>query len=502
MFRFGRRDLVVGAAVVVGIAVAALFHARSAAWPLNADAIYPLTFALDRARHGFGARWIVPPANCVFPDVLLSALGLAFGLGDYANVVFFYVCFCLALTLAATIFLWGHGVEPLRAVTAAGACVAAFVLLKTSDGLTRLYLSPAHHQAALLFVLAGCGLFAHASQRANRALIPLLTLGVASDPVLATQFTLPALIFSSITRSRWCGSLCIVVGTALGVAARPVLAQVLNVEHGTFGSNLSLEGVVRSSKLFAANFGRMLEDASSWRGWAGVVAFLILLFFVRRSQLALVGVLVTLLSVVGPVLTGIWSEPAYFRQQLPLFLIPQLTVVGIAWQSVPAVVELETRNYAWRSSWHAVVAGLVIASSIARSLASMPPRSPFLADHTALLRELEKRHVVAVAAEYWEAKPLALLSGFELPVCQVSQEIQPYAWLINRHWCDFLATSHPRDGRLAVVGERLKQDHVLKALGAPLAAEKLAGFPVWYYSEAQVAAVLRPGVRDLAQAEQ
>jgi hypothetical protein len=502
MASLGRRDWVAGAVVAVGVGLAAWFHARSAAWPLNADAIYPLTFALDRARHGFGTRWIVPPANCLFPDVLCAALGLAFGFGGYANVVFFYICFCLALTFAAAIFLWGHGLEPRKALTAAAAGVAMFVLLKSEGGLTRLYLSPAHHQSALIFVLAGCGLFARGSRRENRALIPLLALGVASDPVLTTQLTLPALAFSLLTRSRGQGSLCIAIGTALGVGMRPLLAALLDFEHGTFGSNISIEAALRSSQLFIEKFGQMLADASSFRGYTGVFAFLLLLVFVRRSQLALLGVLVTLCAVLGPILSGIWTEPAYFRQQLPLFLVPQLTALGLAWQWKPSIGAQETQARAWQPVWQPAVAALAVLGSIVLSVASMPPRTPFLAEHAALLRELEQRHVSAVAAEYWEAKPLALLSAFELPVCPISLEIQPYAWSTNRHWCDFLNSPKRRPGRFAVVGERLKEDQVVKTLGAPLASEKLAGFPVWYYSEAHVAEVLGPGARALAQTEQ
>lgn len=476
---FDKRFCAIGAAVLLGVAAASLFHAWSAAWEFNADAIYPLTFVQDRVEHGFSETWVVPPASSEVPDLLLSGLGLLLGFRGYSNIAFVYLAFCVGLTAAAATFLWAHGMARTNALTAAGATVSTFVLLKTDDNLTRLYLSPAHHQFALIFVLLGLGLFARGTRRANLALFVISVLGVASDPVLVTELTLPAVAYALIVRGRWIGSVSVSLGTALGLLSRPLFARLLNMQLGAIDSHITVQGILQSATLLVRQFGHMLTWSSSWRGYAGVVALLVLLFLQRRSRLALLSVIVTLISLLGPALSGTWTGPAVFRQQLPLFFIPQLTVIGLAWR------------YVSRVEWRGLALTMVTAAlSVALSTATMPAKNPFLASSAELAGELLSRHVDAVAAEYWDAKPLALVSDFHLKVCQISGDIEPYAWSVNARWCDFLTTQQPADFRIAVLGRALNEVELVRTFGSPLATDWLAGYRIWYYSKTQLASAM------------
>lgn len=472
-----------GAGVVVaGLAV---LHAHAAAWELNADGIYPLVFVRDRLAHGFGGgRWIVPPASGFVPDLVLTFLGLALGFDGYRNVAFVYAGFCVALALAGAFFLRAAGLRRESSLAAAVVSVALLVLcqLRPQEGLSRLYLSPAHHQLALPFALAGFALLFIAKPWARAALLPLTALGVVSDPILVTELALPAAGLCIVTRREPLGTAAVIVGAGFGLTLRPLLERALNFEHGTYGSHVTAAGVARSFAAFFGGLPGFLAASSPWRGTLGLVALAALAMLSRHSRLALAAVLVTACGVLGPLVSGTYTEPSFFRQQLPLFFVPGLAAAGIAAERLSSL----------RLGAAACLATL---ASVATSAARLPHELPFQYRHAELLARLQWRGVSGVAAEYWEAKPLVLLSDFRLPVCSISTGLRPYAWSTNLLWCDFLRVRPSSKGPFAVVGERLTESRVLAEFGSPFASEDVAGFRVWYYPAARIAAALTPGPR-------
>jgi hypothetical protein len=113
----------------------------------------------------------------------------------------------------------------------------------------------------------------------------------------------------------------------------------------------------------------------------------------------------------------------------------------------------------------AVVLGAFV--SLAQHLVANGIRaSDFLADYKAQAQELKGIGADLILAEYWDAKPLHIVS--DLPICGANYTGGVYAWATNLGWCDNgFGVWRQNQGILLVGGTELDPEEIINTYGPP-----------------------------------
>jgi hypothetical protein len=468
-----KRWLVAGA-LCLALGWLAVLHSVASNPSINADASYPLVMSHDIAVRGWrGVFWMTPPANGLFPDVALVAAALGLGFDGLANFSAWYACFALMLFGATWFFLSARGRLSLAPSVAALAVALLILCGDRDDGLTTLYISPDHHQVAMVVTLLALGLY---RRRAPLPLAALIAVGVFSDPIVAAQSAVPLIVLASIDRAPR-ATAAPVVGVVIGYGSLFLLPLVAPLERG--GDNHHWGRVASSTLALVAGLPHAIGYASPLRGWLGLGCLVALGSLVRKSRLALELAAATMFAVVSPGLVGTWTGPSLYRQQLPLFFFPAL---GCLW------LLAEQAAARWRWTLFAL-APIGMLAALLVNLGGLPRlfgREALFRGQGEVVRTLRKRGVTAVAATYWAAKPLWLQSRGQLSVCQLNPDGGRLSWIVDTRWCDEFVVRAAGEPVVAVVSETPWGAALARRYGETRSRETVHGYEIRYYKPAEV----------------
>jgi len=320
----------------------------------------------------------------------------------------------------------------------------------------------------------------------SRVLAGVLIAAVTSSDFIAiVQIVSPAVVLSILL--FWIGHkhrrdsaifvTYLITGTILGLVAHYLLDR-LWIPHGILGLSLTHfgEGWFEFLYLlprigldlgllhcFIVALGLMLgalllaRDAVKHREWRPDT--------VGRSLLTLAA----FAALIGPVAAGTSLNMglAVIRHQLPALFFPALWV---CWSAV-SVARNTFPLWAPR-----VLMGLVIVSALGslfqRVMQYPLDTSNFLKAYKREAEALTGMGADIVLAEYWDAKPLHMVS--HLPICGATREGIVYAWITNLGWCDraFVAWRKNR-GPLLIGGYQSLPLEITKLYGMPAQRLKL-----------------------------
>ncbi|HXP92989.1 MAG TPA: hypothetical protein VN905_05925 [Candidatus Binatia bacterium] len=491
--------LLVTTALVFSLAI---FHGLSVPQGINADALYPLTFVGDLARHE-PILWSVPAANFFFPDVFVAGIGYAAGLRGFDNIVLYYATVCAAIFITGYAFLRSAGIGGLPSIVAALLAVSVVAFFDGSMTLlTHTFIVPAHHGGVVALQLAAAALFvAYVSRPDTRIGIffaIVVAVAVFSDRITTAQFVIPAFVaLAWLARSDRkvdvrALSLFLFAGTAVAWAAVGLLDHSPWIHHSDIiplwdGGVLLLLHRVRISLLQIPRITGVADAIVLGGSYVALVFLAIVAVRGKGGRFSLLVVLAALLSTASlltPIVGGLWTDPVGIRYQLPFFVIPLLTVAGLLLDAFAP-----PRRVLWAASAIVLLAALTLAVSVPTMHGAKSADVNAFAEFTGLTARLAGA-TSPVFAQYWLAKPLLYLSGDQLRVCGVTDKGQVDPFIGNLSWCiDALrALSSPPQPFVAFIDYEgsFKQPDFQNELGPPAGADTVAGFRVTYYRSSVV----------------
>ncbi|MGH7659310.1 MAG: hypothetical protein ACRENA_00140, partial [Vulcanimicrobiaceae bacterium] len=138
-------------------------------------------------------------------------------------------------------------------------------------------------------------------------------------------------------------------------------------------------------------------------------------------------------SLVTPILSEIWVDYSAIRYELPWFLIPALVVCGVVLQ------RLWSEDDALGIRASAACIGIVIVASAAINVQGAGnvagAETSIDAGVAPIAAHLSGAGTDAVLAQYWMAKPLLYVTGYQLNVCQITDQGDVYPWIADAGWC-------------------------------------------------------------------
>jgi hypothetical protein len=181
-----------------------------------------------------------------------------------------------------------------------------------------------------------------------------------------------------------------------------------------------------------------------------------------------------LAGLVAPILTGVYSEVALFRYQLPFYTLPIIILVWLLCRLLPG-------RY-WISMSAAAALSVVTVVKNANP-AWQRPRvlNPSFVEVTDALQRLPADLTLA---EYWSAKPIYIGSSRELMVCPIAADGSIFIWIANYGWCtEGLARWARHHNWLAVdVNDRVDRTAIVTIYGRPDREIVLQNHQLWLYS--------------------
>ena len=168
-------------------------------------------------------------------------------------------------------------------------------------------------------------------------------------------------------------------------------------------------------------------------------------------------------ALVAPLAAGTSSKMDFhvIRHQLPAVFFPALWV---CWSAVSLATDMFSRR--WRRVLIALVLFSALGSFLQRVVQYPLDTSNFLDAYKREAEELNGIGADIVLAEYWDAKPLHMVS--QLPICGATREGIVYAWITNLGWCDRAFDAWRRNrGTVLIGGYRSLPIEIVKLYGRP-----------------------------------
>ena len=449
---------------------------------VNADALWPLTFVSDLVSGVTPFHWIIGPANGLFPDDAIVLVGKMLGADMGLNFVFYATVYYILVFLSSTFFLLSckAGVEV--ACTASAATLILSIFGKSElDGIAYTMSTPVHHAGVLPIALLVFGLMVRETAGVLSSWSRVVAAGlvaavVFSDIIAVVQIVLPvaALLLLFLLRHQLRANLALFVGYVVtgalsGAVARALVDKLPWVQHGTTGVSFARLGGGWVDFLYALpsiaenNLGlvhaavaavglilgpmAVVRDILKRKEWRADV--------VGRSLLSLA----TVASITGPLAAGTFpgTGDAIIRYQIPGLI---LSVLWVCWVAISGMMK----------SGRLIVTAVLVVGAFG-ALAQHVVRygldaSEFLADYKTQAQEIEGIGADLILAEYWDAKPLHVVS--HLPICGATTNGDVYAWATNLGWCDSgFGVWRENRGILLIGGAQSSPVEIMNVYGPP-----------------------------------
>ena len=479
-------------AVVIAALIAALIVYYATAYGpfegivYNADALYLPSLYADLSSGNSLSTWNLPPASYAFPDLLLYAAikpfapslqGALVGYGMAQFLLFTLGVSCLAAQALPRSYGWAR----YSLVALMG------VLFLLFNGRLAFYSQAifisAHHFGVLLvmpFVLAIlCKLVTDArpSRRLLLALGALSFLTSASDGLYLFQVTVPLVgslgllyLLRQVSKRR---ALFLVAALSLPSLAGPLMIAAAASRNSTARS------YIFRPQLFPLSLLQLFRDFLEIGRQKPVhtllvIGFLLLCAFVvarllqqvaaKRSTvsstisptisptvdpavrpavdptvrpvdalLASYGLLSFVISFAMILGAGLYTNYHSFRYFLPFLIVP-------AFWAFPFVLKLPKRlDPAWLKWTVPLLALLVTLPSLSKLGGVQATRQALIdpyypADIACIDEQSARLGLRDGVAQYWQARPLSMLSQHGLNVVQVNRDLSPYLWINNTAW--------------------------------------------------------------------
>lgn len=507
------------AAVACALLVAALvvdqlgFASRYQRGSINSDSLYTHAWLRDLLNFGDGFVWLTSAHPFLFPDAILYLIGLLLIDDVGLQFLFYSIAFLLMLilTLGSVVFqLTRSWVTALLLASVSMGSIAIFPDLLTAY---RAQVPLANvHGGALLAGVAFMSLSMHVmlAQRvgptARVALIALAALSTASDLIFPAQFVAPVIAgaailvaWGDIEKARL---VRFVVDNAIAAVLAFLLRQAINatsyVDILRAPWELSYQKVVKALYLLLSEWVPWLGGEIRGPGLALLLAWLALTLhaLLKRRRVdpnnvgaggeALLDRQVTFLvvtanavmlgSMAAPVLSGVWHGGTTARYVWPVPLLAFLLLIPL----VLVAMKVSVQRLNWAAGWAGVVLAISLAVQAAPNLDT--DRLMFGPDAIATRLLYLKRvgQISAGLGQYWSARLLTVMSGNEVLVNAVAEDLGPELSLANA--ARFLGKNGGNPPRYDfIVTNRLDRDRIIKTYGAPSQVEKHGEYEVFLY---------------------
>jgi hypothetical protein len=473
--------------------LATLVWFRTFGATVNADHLYALALIGD-VRIDAPFRWILPPANGLFPGLLIAAFGFTVGFDGVVFHLFFTAAFSILLFIAAGYVFRRAGLNTMH-IWPAAALAVILICFVGDQTLRRILFLPGSHAGVLPVALFAFGLADQSIESGmppRRWLYTLVMFSTLSDMLTLLQIVLPIVVGAMVIswQQPQLRHLAAAMGLRTVLAALAGLALYFAVgssrifEHGTIGLPApSIQAAARAAQVYAFTFpeltsrvGIVLIGGAILGVGAGVAvtARAILLRCVKKELLLLFMTVSSLTGLLSPILAGNYVEVAISRQQLPFYTMPIIILVLLLCRSL--------RDRMWILT---PTAALIGATTIAESAASTSQRSLVLnPSFVNVANVLAQFPADLTLAEYWTAKPIYIASNRQLMVCPIVANGLPYRWIANFGWCTegLKRWATYRNWMVIDMDARIDRNAILTTFGQPDREITLQDHQMWLFS--------------------
>ncbi len=458
----------------------------------NADALVPHAFVLDVVR-GVGdySDWFLPPAPSIFPDLLLFIGGSYFVEGWFEfHPAFWIVSAGFQVGILTFLYRTRRPIAESAGLACAVVAVTFFLMQAEvepfSHGLRATYHYGTFVAGILMLALLVRGLDGNRGA-VWAALLVVGALTVASDISVMLHFVLPVLavlclraIRCGLDRRELTAGAVIVASTLLGRALYAVsipneTAYAIRLSFSVIPKNLELLGDILLDQFAAAPWVAVLAAVVY-----GVLARRFLASAKQRSRSVddlIAGLAV--LSLAGTLCAIIPTKPLPPNSRylihvaaLPLVLLPLLVDRAAAWQRHVAV---------------SVCVVIAAVQGLGHATQGGGAARPDWIE--CVEREVARHGGRAGISQYWEAKPLTILSDPPLHVDQFWSDLSTFLWNSSRGGYldryDFVVLSKQAEDHFM-----LDRSLIRRLSGDPLATADCGRVEVWSYAPGSV--VLAP----------
>jgi hypothetical protein len=470
---------------------------------VNADALYPLTFVSDVVSMASPFRWIVAPVNGLFPDEIVVLIGKMVGADMGLNFVFYAAVYYVLVFLSATFFLSSCKADVEVACTASAATLILTIFGKSQLDMIAFTMSaPVHHGGVLPIALLVFGLMVReigdASSRWRRAAAAGLMAAVVFTDIIAivhivvpvaALFLLLFLLWHHLRANLAFFVASVLAGSGFGWVARFLLDQLPWIQLGTTEVSRAYfgDGWVDFLREFPAiavsNLGLIHAAVAAIGLILGPIVAAYELVKLGEMRVEAVGRcllgMAAIAAIAGPVFAGTFPNmgATIIRYQVPGLILP---VLWVCWVVITYIIKL--------ASGRLIITTLVALGafgSLAQELGGNGfDASDFLRDYKARARELQPIGADLILAEYWDAKPLHMVS--KLPICEATPNGNVYPWITNLGWCDnaFGAWRENR-GIVLIGGAQSEPSEIVTTYGQPTRRIFVSGshFLIYSWSE-------------------